>query len=151
MCDAIETITPANGYNHDLTDAVFRGRTMFGATDPLPMVSIIEPAVPEEIIPTAHKNPNAAYPWPLIVQGFVQDDFLNPCDPAYRLMAEVKQVLTQEKVRDRGYNSFGLGNRLYDLNIGQGIVRPNEEVNGSAFFWLAISASIVEDMLNPWA
>jgi hypothetical protein len=37
-----EGITPTNGYGFDLTGKVFRGRLVFGADDPDPVVSIVE-------------------------------------------------------------------------------------------------------------
>lgn len=157
LTDCLRNITPANGYAHDLSSAVFRGRAMFGDDDPLPMVSILEPPVaPDQI---ASSLADSAGGWDLLVQGFVQDDRLNPTDPAYLLLADVKRALALEQVRREGRmpNPLGMGggagsgNEVTGIDIGAGVVRPADDVSAKAYFWLTLTLQVVEDPENPYA
>lgn len=146
----IESITPANGYVHDLADSVFRGRDMFGEDDPLPMVSILEAIEQAEDTPPPESSPKFTGPWELQIQGFVIDDPQNPTDPAHLLMAEVKQRIVQERTRDRQYNILGMEGRVTGLRISPGVVRPADEVSSKAYFWLRITIELVEDLSDPY-
>lgn len=160
---AIEEINPANGYVSDLTGAVFRGRLFYGDTDPLPMVSILEPPqeMPRNDAPAL--TPVADGEWQLVVQGFVMDDRQNPTDPAHVLMAEVKKRLSEETKRRsdmpaaRGPNPFFLGrassarNHIESFKIGPGVVRPPDDISNKAYFWLTLNLKIVEDNSDPFS
>ena len=55
LAEWLEGITPANGFQHDLSSTdgtvrVFRGRDKFGEGDPLPCAAIIEPLNPDRDI-----------------------------------------------------------------------------------------------------
>lgn len=149
---SLEGITVANGFQHNLTNAVFRGRMILTQDDPLPCLTVFEPpTAPDEVDPpedtSARHNKH-----PLIVQGFAKDDRTHPTDPAYRLLADVQKRLSQERQRDSGYDILGLGPRLMGLHIGQGVVRsPDTVVSGDCFFWLPITLEYVEDLQNPFA
>ena len=157
MTDALKEITPANGYENDLSEAVFRGRDTFGDSDPLPMVSILE-------------NPRATDPsqladgtgsstqWELLIQGFVKDDFQNPTDPAYWLEAEIRKRLAAEKALARDFDGpgiFGLGQSapcVTGIEIGNPVCRPaDQETSDVAFCWLAVTLTLVEDLEKPFA
>lgn len=151
MTDCLAQITPANGYKSDLTDAVFRGRIMFGDKDPLPMISILEPPVPNDALDSPSASGVNKFDWLMVVQGFVEDDPKNPTDPAHILMADVRQALAKE--RQKGLpdcNILGMGGRVDDLIIGIGVVRPSDEVSAKAYFWLNLTVKIVEDMADPY-
>ena len=87
----LETISTANGYQHDLNGKVFRGRAVFGNSDPLPMISILEAISPQSESGMAPTDGQQIENWELLIQGFVEDDEQNPTDPAYYLLADVKQ------------------------------------------------------------
>lgn len=153
LTSALEEITVANGYQHDLTGRVFRGRLVLTEHDgEPPIVAINEPPKsPEDI-----ESPNASTAHhtvhPLLIQGFVEDDRDNPTDPAYYLMADVMKRLSQERVRDDGYNILGFGARVSALHIGQGVVRsPDAVVSDTAFFWLPVTLEYAENLQNPFA
>lgn len=148
---ALEEITVANGYQHDLTDSVFRGRATYGDSAPLPMVSILEPIDEDEQTPTPQAGPVNKGQWTLLIQGFVQDDFDNPTDPAHNLLADVKKRLIMERIRDQQYDILGLGDYVMDIEIGPGVVRPPDEVSAKAYFWLRLRLSVVENLENPFA
>lgn len=148
---ALEEITPVGGYQFDLNGKVFRGRDIFGDSDPLPMVSILEAIEEQAQVPAPLAGPTSTGPWELLIQGFVEDDFQHPTDPAHRLMAEVKKRLVQERVRDRQYNILGMDGKVTDLKISHGVVRPPDEVSGKAYFWLRLTLVVVENLLDPYA
>lgn len=163
LTDTVKTVTPANGYTHNLADyadeggtlrpRVFRGRTLFGPSDPLPLVSILEHPRPLE----QEESPRdfdtiSRGPWELIVQGFVQDDPEHPTDPAHILVAEViKAIVLQRKRNDH----LGFGNYMpcvTAIHIGQPLVRPGDDViSMSAFFYLPVTLDLSEDLADPFA
>lgn len=150
----LQEITPANGYQHDLSGPghVTRGRLLLTQADPLPLIAINEPPKhPDEIeMPQAGIAKSVRHS--LLIQGFVDDDRQNPTDPAYRLMADVTKRLVIERQRSRGHDIFGLGTRIMGLHIGQGVVRPPEAlVSDNAFFWLPVTLEYAEDLQNPFA
>jgi hypothetical protein len=160
ITDALKEITPANGYNFDFSQAVFRGRLVFGQGDPLPMLSILEPPLPLDRLPAPTNAGHSGGDWDLLIQGFVKDDKDNPTDPAELAMADVKKRLAVEQSRQltlprRGHNPFGLnsekGNRVESIKIGAGVVRPPEEgVSTKAYFWLTLTLKITEDNSQPF-
>jgi len=155
---ALEEINTANGYPVDLTDAVLWGRTRYDEADPLPMVSLLEPPVPPDWDKAMMTKVYGAGDWPLLVQGFVPDDYEKPTAAAYALAAAVKRRLAIEKFTDNASNIFGMGpktrrdgNHVLDLFIGSEVVRPADEQSAKAFFWLPLSLKIVENHLQPYA
>ncbi|MEN3144652.1 hypothetical protein ABDF71_21920 [Ochrobactrum sp. WV_118_8] len=152
LTQTLEEVNLDNGYAHDMRKAVFRGRVRYGPRDPIPMLSILEAPIPLDVIQSRGANPNSSGPWELLIQGFVKDDPKNPSDPAHHLMAEVKAVLALEKLRrnDREPNIFGLGGRVMEMQIGQGSVRPPDEVSDKAFFWLTLTLRIAETLDKPY-
>lgn len=164
ITESLKQITPANGYQHDLSQSVFRGRLWFGEDDPLPMVSIVEDPLPIIQNQAGGGSPHgdgtsSTGPWTLLIQGFVEDDRFNPTDPAHYLMADVKKRLAQERSK-RGtgahahsrYNAFGMGGAVENVIIGAGVVRPPDyDVSSKAYFWLTLTISVVEDLADPYA
>lgn len=157
LSSALEEINgPAGGYENDLRPTtevprrVFRGRVIFGDDDPLPMLSILEVPVPVEPNLSTSDNVVQNSDWELIIQGFVDDDFVDPTDPAHLLLADVKRRLALEKRRDHGDDLFGFGNKVHELQIGAGVVRPPDETSAKAYFWLNIKLSIAEDLTTPY-
>lgn len=150
---ALNDINPDNGYASDLRQKVFRGRLIFGHDDPLPMVAILE-AIEQEQARIADMPSGTGMvkrPFELMIQGFVDDDPDNPCDPAYYLKAEVEKRLVQERIRERQRNILGMGGRVTDLKLSPGVVRPPDDVSGKAYFWLRMTLEIVEDLSDPYA
>lgn len=152
LTTCLEEITPANGYAHDLSGKVFRGRDMFGDSDPLPMISILEAIEEEEQVPSPAASPMSTGPWTLQIQGFIEDDMHNPSDPAHFLMADVKKRLIQERIRDRQYDIFGMGKTVTELRLSRGVVRPpGDAVSDKAYFWLRMTLTVVENLNDPFA
>jgi hypothetical protein len=167
LTDHLKTITPANGYQSDLSDftapdglespRVFRGRDSFGQSDDLPFISILEDFRPDEQetgSPGGKGNSSpGAGTWRLLVQGFVTDDPLNPTDPAYVLAADVIKALA--RARKQRYDILGLGAAMpcvSDLRFKQPVVRPADgEVSSTSFFFITVTLALAEDLENPFA
>lgn len=155
MSAVLESITPANGYEFDLEGKVFRGRHRFGDKDPIPMISILEAPIPIDQRNASDDGAQSTGKWELTIQGFVQDDFANPTDPAHMLMAAVKKRLAEERAKanwDRPEDGiFGLGRDVIGMYIGGGVVRPPDEISAMAYFWLTVTLDISEDLADPYA
>lgn len=168
---ALKEITPANGYEFNLADfdpgdgypkaRVYRGRAWFGDDDPIPMLSVLEADGAEEVSNPPHGVAAGRYEWPLIVQGFVDDDPSNPTDPAYILAADVVRRLALETVRkvrpnDRAADTdiLGIGlrgvNKLTALKVGTPVVRPADDVSAKAYFALPLTMITVELGATPY-
>lgn len=161
ISDALKEINPTNGYEFDLRDdaegrnRVVRGRLVIGDDEPLPMVSILEQPMADEPISTERQADNTinAGKWALIVQGWAEGDKHNPSDVAYQLEAEVRKRLALEKNRPsarpgRGEtrNYFNLGGLIYNITIGQPVVRPAEGISPQGTFYFNLTLEIAEDM-----
>lgn len=129
---------------------VFRGRTVFGADDPLPMFSILEAPIPVDQVPTLGDNTGNTGVWELLIQGFVEEDHAHPTDPAHYLLAECKARLAWEKARNQDFDILGLGKHVMEIEIGPGVVRPPDEISDKAYFWLNVTLRLSEDLLKPY-
>lgn len=152
------TVTPANGYNHDLTDKVKRGRAIYGEDDALPLVSILENLNPDREPATAGAGKHINADWILLVQGWVDNkdraDDSNGTDAAHQLMADVKKalaVLLRDGGGGRDPEQFMLGGLLSNISIEPGVVRPPQpEVSDRAFFFLRVVLKVEEDLSDPY-
>lgn len=153
VTSALERINPANGFAADLRGAVFRGRVFFGSDDPIPMIALFEPPVTEPRDQGGKQGTVSTGPWALIIQGFVKDDKLNPLDPAYELAADVLTVLAEERARTkadgRTADMFGMGGFIQKMTIGNPIVRPSDEISPTAYFWITLDLTVIEDLAKP--
>lgn len=154
-------VSVANGYKHDLDGRVVRGRMFVGRDDPLPLVSILENLDPDRYPRMAggdYDAPTSKEEWILLLQGWVEDDKVNPTDSAYELMADVRKALA--KIRKRGggpmddpsnYPNWNLGGLISGMTMEPGIVRPPiEQVSEKAFFWMRVTLKFVEDQNDPY-
>lgn len=149
-----------SGFNFNLTDAVFRGRNVFGEDDPLPMVSILETPIAAEQLPPPPEHAHVSTgDWDLLIQGFVKDDKKHPTDPAYLLAADVVQKLAAEKKRVETERRMKgkiqtplLGEKgVLDIFIGSPVHRPPDDVSAKTYFWLQIRLRIAENLEDPYA
>lgn len=148
--DGIDTI---DGYNYDLKDSVFRGRTIFGEDDPLPMLSILEAPRAEGSLYGGDYEVKRDK-WQLLIQGWTEDDAENPTDNAYLLADDVEKRLGM-LIAMRPDNSgrplystiYKLGDLIIDLEFGPPIIRPPiEQVSSKAFFYLPVTLSLASEV-----
>lgn len=158
LTEHLKTITPANGYTNDLSEAVFRGRNLLGADlRERPMVTILEAPRPDIAVYTGEWGDQRLDHWTLLVQGVADDDKKNPSDPAYYLCAEVEQHLTRiidvrpETGSPRYPDIHLLGGLITDLQIAPPVVRPPEDrVSTSAFFFLPLRLGVAVGTGQPY-
>lgn len=153
----LKGITPANGYvaatwgvDYDLSTSVFRGRSLFGEGDPLPLVSILESPRSDAGLFAGEGNRARKEEWSLLIQGWAADDVANPTDPAYGLMDVVEHRLLRLTAvsttsGDEIYpGEYLLGRSVADVAILPGVVRPPmEQVSSKAFFYLPVRITLV--------
>jgi hypothetical protein len=146
LTSRLQEITPANGYRFDVSSAVFRGRARYGDNDPENMLSILEDPRDTENDDASGASSATIGKWKLLVQGFVEDDQVNPLDPAYRLSADVRKRLSQIRVTE-ARNLLGFGGRapcVVDIHIGSPIHRPADEFSLKAYFWIPLTLELAE-------
>lgn len=156
-------VAVANGYQHDLAGAVFRGRLFFGEGDPLPSASILDNPDPDRFPKATGWQDQAEAgvaleQWTILVQGWVKDDKQNPTDPAFNLMADVRKALArvlQEPDPRYGHPEnpdYHFGDLIEGMTMEPGVVRPPQEgVSAKAFFWFRVHLKFVENQDDPYA
>lgn len=149
-----DDITVANGYQHTLTGRVFRGRMDFSADEPVPALSVLETLNPDRDAreASADRSKQVEKKWNVLVQGWAEDDRLNPTDPAHHLMADVKKSLAKIIRPQRPQLPvFLLGNLILGMTIEPGIVRPPEAgLSSRAYFFLRVTIEFFEDVSDPY-
>lgn len=152
-------------------ERVFRGRTWFGTADPIPMLSILEGVDPaSEVSEPPQMVAAGEFDWDLLVQGWVDDDKAHPTDPGAVALADVQKRLAFEVKRTlpgdpTERDIFGLRasweaanpgqtyssrNQIVNLRFGMGVVRPADEVNDKAWFWLSVTPRLFVNPAYPY-
>jgi hypothetical protein len=148
----LQGIASANGYEIDLSDAIRRGRTLFGEGDPIPLVSILESPRSDPGRFAGENFAERSEKWSLLIQGWVVDDPSNPTDPAYILMATVEHRLARIIAVNRSTgepafpDEYMLGRKVAEFTVMPGVVRPPmEQVSSKAFFYLPVQVALVRE------
>lgn len=158
----IEGVTPANGYNFDLTEAVFRGRLLMGDELPDTAVSIVEHLQGDITTDTAGENQiESTQTWILLVQGIAKNSVLNPTDDLYNLKAAVEHrlarlILMNERGDPVFPDEYFLGVKSWKVitgfTIGPGIVSPPRQgISEKAFFYLPLGVGLALNISSPFA
>lgn len=152
---ALEQVSGEGLGSVDFTGRVYRGRDIFGNSDAVPMISILESIVERDNLSPPPAGSSTRTVWELLVQGWTKDDEDHPTDPAQHLLARVKKRLTEvRREHDDGqgnYNILGMGPRIDDLRFSTGVVRPADDISAKAYFWLKLEVHMVENLLDPYA
>lgn len=162
MTTHFEGITPANGYDFDMPGKVFRGRLVFGADDPDPVISIVEHLSADITVDVAGENRiSRAETWVLLVQGWMRIVSEHPTDAVYNLKAAVEHRLARcIQTNGRGEPLYpaeymlGLGRKnVTGITIGPGVVsapvRPDASMR--SFFYLPVGIGWASDVSDPFA
>lgn len=158
----VEEIREAKGYKHNLNGEgqVSRGRLIFGKGDPVPSIAILENIDPDRFPRQAggdYEHVTGRENWTLLFQGWVKDDKLNPTDPAYELMADLRKALAKLVKRATPMTAevespdYLLGGLIAGMTMEPGIARPpTEGISEKAFFWMRVAFVFVEDPNDPY-
>lgn len=151
----LQGITVDNGYDHDISGSVFRGRTTFGDNDPIPMVSVLESPNAQYGSFADEENTVRKDTMVVLIQGFVDDDIVNPTDPAYALLADVERRLSDIVALD-GPNkpkypgAYHLRGLVSKFAMAQPVVRPPQEgLSSKAFFYLPVTVEFEMNLVQP--
>lgn len=164
----IKGITVENGYNFDLADyddeagrpmeRVFRGRDIFGESDPLPLVVILEDPRSE---PSNNGSDGRAAinTFRILIQGFVVGETEHPLDAAYRLSADIITALVAGKRQGNQRNAFspntgilGMGSAITAMTIGQPVHRPGKDgVSDTSYMLVGVTFTLAENIEQPYA
>lgn len=138
-------------YQHNLANAVFRGRNVYGDGNPVPMLSILEGKATDYGVFADENRSVRKDSWLLLIQGWTQDDIVNPTDPVYALLADVELRLSDIVAKENGVPKFSgvylLGGLISDLTIAAPVVRPPEDgLSSKAFFYLPVLVGMKSDL-----
>ena len=150
LTELLEGITTANGYNFDLADKVWRGRTRIGEESQAPFLVIFEviPEGPDVVGGDLNRNL-----WDVAVKGYIEADTVHPTDPADNLMADVKKCLYQ--IADSGGGgaagpNFMLGGLVADMEVDNGVTFSPDDTTNMAYFAMKITFTFTESLENPY-
>ena len=137
----------------DLSNSVFRGRTVYGDDDPKTMVSILEAPRPDVGQTVGANGEGRAEQWQLLVQGWCPDDVDNPTDPLYQMM-QVVEMQMQKIIATNSLSGapqypdmYMLGRTITSFSFGPGVVRPpTEGVSSKAFFYLPVRLGLKKEV-----
>lgn len=157
LTDWLAGITVANGFQHDLTGKVFRGRDRFGENDPLPCLAILEPLNPDRDIEFAGCGRVVNEHMVLLIQGWValdpEDD--HPTDAADRLLADAKKRVAQLIGNDLPWHQEQPQHNLYGLvkevSIEPGTVRQPDQFSALAYCYFRVAFDFVESLEDPYS
>lgn len=146
----LEGIPSINGVAVNLTGSVFRGRSVFGDDDPMPMLSILESPRNTDGLRAGENGFLNLHKWGLMLQGWVKDDKVNPTDPAYHLAEAVMNRLKRVNELRPGHSGqplyegdYLLGNLVVSFEIGEPIIRPPiDNLSSKAFFYLQVDVEL---------
>ena len=138
-----------------MAGVVFRGRAVFGDSDPKWMLSILESPRPftGQFADDGQVRRDL---WPIFIQGWCPDDKSHPSDPIYSLLDDVERRLdcVTRTSRDTGMPKFadhyllgesldGDGYLITSLEVGPGVVRPpTDGLSSKSFFYLPLQVGL---------
>lgn len=154
LTEVFKGIRKDDGYAFDIGERVYRGRLNYGDEEKgATFISIIEPPQPQEQQPLPGPGGSELTgSWDLVIQGFTPEDRANPSDPAQYLLADMKRALgLHRRANMRGERNYlGMANTVLDIQVGTGVVRPPDDLSISAYCYLIVRLTIVEDTANPY-
>lgn len=152
LTSLLETIVPSAPTVYpplaNLSGKVFRGRSVFSDSDPSTMLSILEAPRPGGAVYAGDAQARSE-DWLLLIQGWCQDDKLNPSDPIYFLVEDVERCL--DRITDTSNNTgypkypehYMLGNLIRSFQVSQPVVRPpTKEISSKSFFYLPVQVGL---------
>lgn len=153
----LEGITPANGYDYDLTGKVYRGKVVFGDSEVPPFVTILESLRPDaQPMAAGVEKMVREEEWELLVQGWAITTQANPIDALYGLKGAIEKRLSRMIATDNLGDpvaplNFWLGGLITGARIGPGVVRAQTpQTAGKEALYLPVVICYVADVSDPW-
>lgn len=156
LSNLLKTITPENGYHHDLSEKVFRGRALFGDEVDMPAVTLVEAPTAGMARSADVEKMTNSHDWTIFVQGMVEDNKQNPTDAVYWLHADVLKCLTRVLAEDDMHRPlhaahYRLGNLIDGITLSHAVCRPPEQgVSDKSFFWMPITVKYTLENSDPF-
>ena len=138
---------------------VFRGRTDFGDSDPVPCISILEapldPRSQTEVASAGYNREMQINEWLFFIQGWIVDDKENPTDPAYRLAGAIEWQLGKVYATNSRGNAtypdiYMFGRLVSAIRVGQSVVRPPDDLSSYAYCYLPVVLTLAGDVSKPF-
>lgn len=154
--EALNTISVANGYTHDIIGGVWRGRLRFGDQDQVPMLSILESPNGDVGNFAGVNSTSRKDSWVLFVQGWGVDDPLHPTDPAYYLAADVEKCLARVMMTNSSNGrpvdaaTYMLGRTINGLELAPPVVRPPDDLSTKAYFYMPVRLDVSVNLVDPY-
>jgi len=141
----LEGITPAAGFDNDMTNRVFIGRLSFGQDEKPPFLSIVEAPPAEDAAAADLHRTHLRYSWRLWVQGWAEKDSL---EGLYVLKAETEKRLAALA----GYEPTAyLGRSVAGMKMVPASVRPANPQSGvGPFFYLQLELDLAYRLSDPF-
>lgn len=151
----LNRITIENGYSHDVSGKVWRGRNTFGDNDEVPMLSILESPRADLGFFAGDSNNARQEDWVLLIQGWGMDDPLHPTDPGYYLAADVEKCLSEimmlgKNGRPENAAVYRLGDLISDFEMSPPVVRPPDDLSSKAYFYMPVRLKIAVNLADPY-
>jgi hypothetical protein len=162
----LEGITPANGYDYDLTGHVYRGKSVFGANETPPFISILESLRPDPApLEAGSEKLVREEDWEILIQGWAKTSELFPTDDLYNLKGAIEHRLARVVAVDgQGSPVFpddyrlgrlvssSRGGLITGARIGPGVVRAaTPQTGGVAALYLPVIIRYIANVSDPWA
>jgi hypothetical protein len=162
LCEWLEGITPANGYQHDLSPTggvvrVFRGRDLFGPETTTPVCAVLEPLGPDRDIDDAGSGRIVHEKMILLIQGWADSDLsaTHPTDGADYLLADLKKRVGEligndlpPSMEKSYHNLYGL---VSEIKVEPGTVRQPDQFSALAYCFFRVVLEFVELIDDPYA
>lgn len=148
-----------------LTGKVHLYELKFGTEQDDVFISIIEPPVDFSKFATKPYSTMVENELHVLVQGYMKGtDHDELFRNAMAFLADAKRVLYEARNKGRGEKTLDLGpssiqtkndeicggSNVFDIQVGNGVIRPDEIVENNMNFWLEVSIKLIECPLKPF-
>lgn len=154
------TLTPVVGLDPalpaTLSGVVFRGRSVFGESDPRTMIALLESPRSQGTIYGGTDNEARLESWGVLLQGFCPELKTHPSDSIYSVLDDVERRLSRitATLTSNGKAKYptdymlgaaldGNGRLITEFQMTPGTVRPpTENISNRTFFYIPLQIGL---------
>lgn len=154
------TLTPVVGLDPalpaNLSGLVFRGRSLFGESDPKTMLSLLEAPRSQGNVYGGTEGEARLDSWSLLLQGFCPELKTHPSDASYSMVDDIERRLSRitATLTSNGMAKYpsdymlgaaidGNGYLITNFQMSAGTVRPpTENVSSRTFFYIPLQIGL---------